>query len=240
MPDSEPRCYLGLHGWNGGSHTFDPVRGAVPPGIRFFTPQLMPRETLHAMIGEIEEMTKQMGVRVTLIGMCSGAVLALHVAERCRRQVDRIVLIDAFAFWPWYFKVFIVPCIGRWAYYSTFANPVGRWLANAQLAAKRARQTDLTEGFARVDHELAHRFLCQLAEAGSLENIGNIEAQIDITYGERTFAAVKQSAEMFKARWPWARISPLAGAGHLPLQEAPEQLAQILFGKEALCTVNQP
>ena len=82
--------------------------------------------------------------RVTVIGNCSGAILGLLANELVPSRIARFVLIDPFAFLPWYFKVFVHPTYGRVAYHSTFANPIGRWATNLSLKKKRSADSDLT------------------------------------------------------------------------------------------------
>ena len=110
----------------------------------------------------------------------------------------RLVLIDPFAFLPWYFKVFVHPRIGHIAYHSTFANPVGRWLTNASLRNRRAAETDLTGSFRELDHDVSLRYLEMLDAIDGIARFSTISAPVDIAYGERTFAAVKQSVEQWR------------------------------------------
>lgn len=229
-------AYLGLHGWGGDHATFAPLAALLPEDAALYCPDLpgyglspAPREwTLAAITDEIAAACSRIDAPpVTLIGNCSGAVLGLLAAKRMAGRIGRLVLIDPFAYVPWYFKVFVATSFGKHAYYSTFANPVGRWITNLSLRNRRASGTDLTRSFKRVNHEVSYRYLELLAQVGGLEQFGGLAMPIEIVYGEKTFRAVKQSVALWHRIWPQAHCHQLAGAGHLPIEEATAQLGEI-------------
>src|SRR6185369_10459846 len=117
------------------------------------------RWDLYTVAREIAAEFDRVGSPVTLIGNCSGGLLGMRAAMIRPEAVCRIVLIDAFARWPWYFRVFMQPGWGKFVYASTFANPAGRWITNRALASKRSRQDNLTEGFVTFDHTTALHYL---------------------------------------------------------------------------------
>jgi pimeloyl-ACP methyl ester carboxylesterase len=234
-------AYFGLHGWGGDHSTFAPLVERMPPGHAFYAADLpgygrsvAPREwTLAAIAEEIAEVISSIdAAKVTVIGNCSGAILGLIAAEGLSARIERLVLIDPFAFMPWYFKIFVRPDFGRVAYQSTFANPVGRWLTNLSLRRRRTSATNLTHSFSAIDHEVSYRYLQLLSEIESVARFGAINLPVDIVYGERTFGAIKQSARQWQSLWPHARFAELKGAGHLPILEATEQLCEIIFAPE--------
>ena len=171
--------------------------------------------------------------RVTLVGNCSGAIAALAAAESLAHRVERLVLIDPFAFVPWYFRIFAAGGFGKVAYYSTFANPLGRWLTNRSLARRRTAHSDLTRSFSEVNHATALAHLGLLAEIKSVRRFASLTMPIDLVYGARTFRAVKQSIAIWCDLWPQAHALELSGAGHLPIEEATVELARIIFKGEA-------
>jgi pimeloyl-ACP methyl ester carboxylesterase len=230
--------YFGIHGWGGDHATFSPLADQMPQGATLYCPDLpgyggSPAPTAWSLDAIVEEISSAIAVldlsRITLIGNCSGAILALLVTARLPAQIARLVLIDPFAFVPWYFKVFTNPAIGRYAYYSTFANPFGRWLTNASLRNRRSEASDLTGSFARVNHQTAFQYLKLLAALNDLEAFAGLRLPIEIVYGEKTFGAVKQSVARWQMLWPEARATRLAGAGHLPIEEAGAALSRIIF-----------
>ena len=233
--------YFGLHGWSGDHRTFAPLAARMPAGASLYSADLpgcgqspaLSNLTVDSVTDEIVKAVIAAvppGKQVTLIGNCSGAILGLLAAGRIEERVRRLVLIDPFAYWPWYFRVFVAKSFGRYAYRTTFANPFGRWLTNQSLRGHRTAETDLTNSFGEIDHDVAQRYLALLAEVGGIERFANLRrVPIEIVYGERTFGAVKKSVAMWQKIWPQSRARVLAGAGHLPIMEATEALSEIVF-----------
>lgn len=230
--------YVGLHGWSGTHATFAPLVPFLPAEVSLYSADLPGcgqspapvRWELSAIVEEIAETIAKLEAReITLIGNCSGALLGLLAATRIPHKFRRLVLIDPFAYWPWYFKVFVSPGFGKYAYYTTFANPVGRWLTNRSLKAKRTADSDLTHSFAAINHEMVYRYLTLLTGIDGIAQFSSLHMAIDIVYGERTFGAVKQSTELWRTIWPQARCQQLKAAGHLPIEEATKQLSELIF-----------
>lgn len=235
-------AYYGLHGWGGDHKTFAPLVKHMPAGARLYAADLPgygrspePSEwSLTAIADEIVCAAAQIDEsKITVVGNCSGAILGLLAAQRLPDRIERLVLIDPFAFMPWYFKVFVAGSFGRYAYYSTFANPIGRWLTNASLKRRRAASSDLTRSFGAVNHNISQRYLALLAGIKEIKQFGDLRMPIEIVYGEKTFGAVKESVARWKNIWPQARATRLAGAGHLPIEEATRQLSAIVFASNA-------
>lgn len=234
---SGPRAFFCLHGWSGDHRTYEPLEPWIPADASLYAADLPgcgasppPRAwTMEAVAGVIGAAIDAIPARsVTIVGNCMGALLALRAPVL--KPVERYVLIDALAYWPWYFRVFAARGWGRYAYFATFANPLGRRLTNASLRGRRAAGTDLTAGFASAHHDAALLYLELLREIRSPAEFAGLDVPVDIVFGERTFGAVRESARRWRAQWPRAHVFELAGAGHLPLREAPEGLAAILFG----------
>jgi pimeloyl-ACP methyl ester carboxylesterase len=232
------RVLVGLHGWSGDHRTFEPLVRWMPRAFTLYSVDLpgcgqspAPRVwTLDALAEEVVELLKQLPAeRFTLLGNCSGALLGLLALPPLLARVERLVLLDPFAFVPWYFRLFLDWPFGKYAYYSAFANPLGRWITNRSLAKHRGAETDLTGAFSRVDHEVSFRYLKLLASIGSIERFRPIHIPTDIVYGARSFQAIKQSVALWQALWPHAQLWELAGAGHLPILEAAEGLSRIIF-----------
>ena len=237
-----PKIYIGLHGWAGSHLTFAPFASHVPSDASLYAIDLpgygrspRPRTwSADAVADEIQGAVEQLTAdRVTLVGNCSGAILSVVAARLMRERVTRMVLIDPFAYAPWYFGVFTRPGYGRIAYRCTFANPVGRWITNASLRRVRTAETHLTESFAQINHEASLGYLQMLQAIDGLGQFSSLRMPVDIAYGERTFAAVKESIPMWLSIWPQATVFRLDGAGHLPIEEATSALARIVFRASA-------
>lgn len=232
-----PDVYFGLHGWSGNHLTYAPLVPFLPSSASFYSADLpgygrspRPASWSADAIGEqvAAELRNLDAHHVTLVGNCSGAIFGLIAASIEKERVRRAVLIDPFAFAPWYFKVFVHPLYGRLVYHSTFANPVGRWLTNVSLRHHHGSDTHLTSSFSEVDHDVSIRYLEMLDAMGPISRFESLDADVEIIYGERTFGAVKESVTHWQALWPAARQWRVA-AGHLPIEEATAELAAILF-----------
>ena len=230
--------FLCLHGWSGDHLTFEPLVPFMPAGASIFAADLPgcgrsappAHWDISSVAGEIAAAFKDVASSsLTLVGNCIGALLGVRAALEDPNAVHRLVLIDAFASWPWYFRVFTAPRWGRYAYDCTFANPAGRWITNRALARKRSGDSDLTQGFAAVRHDIALRYLHVLRELESVENFSGLRVPVDIVFGARTFRAIRESAFVWQSVWPWARIFEVPRAGHLPIREAAAEISHIVF-----------
>ncbi len=234
-----PRHFLGLHGWNGTAAAFRPLVPMLPDDVTLWAADLpgcgrseRPRDmSMDAVMEEVERLALRLPAPLNVIGICSGAIPGLLLAQRQPTVIAHLAMIDAFAFVPWYFRVFTMPA-GKLAYFTAFANPVGRLIANLSLRAKRAENTDLTAGFRDTDHEMNLAYLRMFEQAGDSMQWSLIETPVDLLYGERTFAAVRQSIPLFQRRLNVRRVDCLRGAGHLPLLEATEQIGSLLFASQ--------
>ena len=232
------RVIVGLHGWAGDHRTFEPLERWRPESVSLHSFDLPgygksnePRNwNLPAIAKSLAEEIDHLGIdRFTLVGNCSGAVAGLYLAGFLRERIDRFILIDPFAYFPWYFKLFLLGTFGRYAYFTTFATPVGRLITNGVLQHRRTADSDLTASFADVNHHTVYRYLQMMDAVGGIQKFGDLSMPIDLVYGDRTFGAVERSIEMWSALWPHAAKRQLRGAGHLPIQETPQQLAEIVF-----------
>ncbi len=237
-----PEVYFALHGWGGDRRTFAPLAPFVPEDASLYAADLpgcgdSPRPkawTVSAVVEEIVEAVCELDEKsVTLVGNCGGAVFALLAARELGERAGRVSMIDPFAYLPRYFKLFNAGEFGRRAYDATFANPFGRWLTNQSLRGRRAGASDLTASFAEVDHEAARRYLALYEEIGGVEIFRGLRVPVEITYGERTFGAVKRSLALWRDVLPGARVRELKGAGHQPFAEAPAQVSEVIFGDDA-------
>ena len=230
--------YAAVHGWGGSHATFAPLAPFVPQDTSVLavdlpgygrSPGLVPASAPAVAAAVLQAVHARCADPVTLIGNCSGAIFALLAASVPASRVSRLVLIDPFAFVPWYFRVFVARPWGRLAYASTFANPLGRWLTNASLRGRRTAATDLTRSFREIDHEASLQHLRLLDALGGIERFRHVTVPVDIIHGARTFPAVRQSLARWRDVLPQARVWRIDGAGHLPIEEAPERVASIIF-----------
>jgi pimeloyl-ACP methyl ester carboxylesterase len=243
---SGENVFVGLHGWSGDHRTFFPLMKYLPNDAIFYSADLpgngkspaLENLTLKRLVAEIAEGLHSLNQSgITMIGSCSGGLFALFVVKHLLETgqtnlIKRLVIIDPFAYFPWYFSVFVAPQMGEvgwYAYYTTFANPIGRWMTNFSLRKHRAEGAHLTNSFAEINHRVTHRYLQLLVEGGEAEQFSCITTPVVIVYGERTFSAVRKSLHDWKQILPQVSFCELKGAGHLPIEETPTKLANILF-----------
>ncbi len=240
-----PRAFIGLHGWGGDHREFAPLAARRPPDSRLIGFDLPgcgrsppPPRWDPAAIADLlaDAVARHGGAAPTLVGYCSGAALALLVAERAPDRVARLVLIEPFAFVPWYFRIFLAGAFGRRAYRAAFAGAFGRRATNWALRRRQGAEEDFTAAFARVDHESALRWLRLFAAIGTARRFAGLRRPTDLAVGERTFAAVRESVRQYQAQWPHARMHRLRDVGHLPMRRGARQIAEIVFGASAAGT----
>lgn len=231
---------IGLHGWSGSHRTFEPLLPWIPASVSFiaFDQPSFGRSAppaawrIEAFVAPLAAAVERVATGpVTLAGNSGGALIALELARLLPGRVARLVLIDPFAYVPWYFGLLARGWPGWFFYHCAFANPLGRFIVNQVLAARRARRTNMLAGFSDVGHRDTYRYLRLLVGLGSAARYREIATRVDLLAGQRTFSAVKRSIALYQRLWPAARTFELAGAGHLPIAEAPERLGAILFGR---------
>ncbi|NJK89662.1 MAG: alpha/beta hydrolase [Myxococcales bacterium] len=235
-----PELFVGFHGWSGSCRSFDPLIPYLPEDVSLFSldqpgfgktpaPRSWSSESL--VTPSVQAIEQLPFGPLTLIGNCAGAVVALLVAIRLHRPVRRVVLIDPFAYAPWYFSIFDHFLVGRLFYLLTFANPLGRWMTNRSLGSLRSPTTDLVEGFRSVRHFDNWSFLRAVMSVGrkGVHQFASYAGEVDLLVGERTFHAVERSIPQWTELWPHARSQKIRGAGHLPVHEAPEAVARAIF-----------
>ncbi len=229
---------LGIHGWGGGYQTFVPVSQLMGPNFQIYSPDMpgyggspaLTDWTVDAMRQAVVEFVDSMPEgQITLLGNCSGAIFGMLAVQARPERFRKLILIDPFAYFPWYFRLMTAPLIGRFIYMFTFANPIGRFLTNLGLASKRTEETDLTNSFSKLDHNMVYEHLLMLKKIGSFETFSDLsDHPIQLCIGEKTFGAIRHSVKLWKSIWPDASVIELKGAGHLPIQEATGALVGLL------------
>ena len=175
------RWIFGIPGWGEDHRCYRPLARYLPPRGRLTACDLPgyglsapPAEiTVTAVLEQLQAAylahASDDSPPETVVGNCSGAVLAAELLRICPLQPQRLVLIDPFAFVPSYFKLFLRRGFGRVAYNTTFASSLGRMLTNLLLWNRRQRDTDLMATFHSVDHDVNYRYLQVFDSLGSIE-----------------------------------------------------------------------
>lgn len=236
-----PRLFVGLHGWSGDHRAFAPLAALQPEGVTLSCPDLpgcgaspaLRGLTLESLSAELAGVMLSFDRPFTLVGNCSGALFGLAAIEyhpELAGRIERLVMIDPFAYNPWYFRLLVTPLLGKLAYYSSFGNPLGRWVTNLSLAGHRTEESDLTVSFTEVDHAVSYRYLEIMTGIDSIDRWAGLRLQTDLVHGARTFGAIRRSVAMWQGIWPHLRVHELSAAGHLPIEEATADLGHLIFG----------
>lgn len=229
--------YLGIHGWGGGWNTFEPLSAFLPENAVLYaldlpgfgkTPALAPW-TEAAMTAAILEVVDNIEGDITLVGNCSGAIFGMLAALERPARFKRLVLLEPFAFFPWYFRLLTWPVLGRFFYTMAFQNPLGRLITNLSLSSRRTADTDLTESFETLNHDAVFAHLLLLKGVGSYTRFAPLNCPIDLIVGASSFRAIRESVTRWQGIWKQARVHVLDEGAHLPLQEATQRVAEITF-----------
>jgi pimeloyl-ACP methyl ester carboxylesterase len=232
-----PVRHLALHGWAGTHSTYAAVAGSLPQGQSLLAMD-MPGygRSLDPDQWSLEGLAQSVASRLegrvetpcTLVGNCSGAIVALLLYQASPQWFDRVILVEPFAYTPWYFGLFLWPLLGRLFYWSTFENPLGRWITDRAMRDQSAQGEDLASGFLETRGFVALGYLRLLASLRQPGRFASVDAPVTLIYGDRTLQAVKDSVQTWRQVWPQAQVHRLEGAGHLLLQEKPGQAAALL------------
>lgn len=234
--------YVGLHGWAGTHDTFSRFAHALPPGEALVAVDLpgygeseSPRHFDIAEQGEHVAATIKVLIdrdlvapKFTLIGTCSGAIVATYAEQHLTRRIERLVLSEAFAYVPLYFRLFTLPVIGPLLYWMVFDNPVGRWITKTVLG-EQPEGTDLTASFRTTSRRTAVGTMRALAEI-DYRSLASLRTPVTLLHGSDTFNAVRDSQGLWKEIWPHADVRQIDGSGHLLLEEKPQQALEVIAG----------
>ncbi len=227
---------LALHGWGGSHETFLPLQPYIPESARVDSPDLpgygssrLPENWETGTVARMVLDSIDASKRFTIVGNCTGGVIGAEIAHIAPERVERLVMIDPFAYVPWYFRLFLKGGFGRKAYNATFASAVGRFFTNQAMRSKRDGETDLTGSFSRVNHDAVYSFLQMMAAHEGPARYSEMTLPIHIVIGQKTFSAVRKSVSQLEQVWPHATVDEVQEAGHLPIEEQSEQVARLVF-----------
>lgn len=178
---------------------------------------------LLALLGEVEDRRPGEGHAV-LVGLSSGAQVALDVALEAPERVAGLVLVSPSL--AGYVPEEMPPFFGelREALQAGDLDRANEILLASPIAAvpqeHRARVREMVEANDRlwtIPYELVRQ-----PEVPALERLEEIEAPVLILVGEEDLAAVRAQGELLEERLPDARLVVVPGGGHLLNLTSPE------------------
>lgn len=241
-----PRTFFGLHGWGStGSQSFQDIARFLPqdhatllapdlPGCGQSSPpsswdfDLIHQHLLH----EFDALTSSSSEPVTLIGSCSGSFHALPIAIDRPSRIREIILLEPFAFMPWFFSIFLTPLTGYPLYKVVFDNPIGKAITRSSLRRQGGDQekVDMVGNFGKqTDLEAAYQYLRHYGQITDHTVFAQASAPVRIICGENSFKAIHKSVSMWQENWPALTLHQLPGIGHMLSQEAPDLTASLIF-----------
>jgi pimeloyl-ACP methyl ester carboxylesterase len=234
------RLFIAFHGWAGNHREFSAIAARLPGDACWISLDLPgygespPPEAwdMPSISRQLERELRDLFEAfddITLVGFCSGVVLGVELARLRPEVFKRIVMIDPFAFLPWYFRLFTVGEFGRRAYAATFMSATGRKITDRILSSIQTSDADFTAAFMNVDHELIQNYLRLFAKLDGPSVFSAFDIEVEMALGEKTFGAVKKSVRQIKQQWPEAPIHELKRTGHLPLVKGARSLRKIIF-----------
>lgn len=238
-----PKLYLGIHGWAADHTTFASLASLMPPDCTILAvdlpgygnsapPQRWDWSALSADLHQTLHDAIQ-DQPFSLIGSCSGAIMGLGALEHTTLNLQRLILLEPFAYVPAYLNLFLWPAFGPVAYWSTFANPIGRLITDRATSSRQATAADTTQqSFAKVDPWVPYKYLAMMKALGSAQRFAHLNLPTHLIFGQKTFQAVKSSITTWRALWPHATATELPELGHMLVQEDPQRVASHIFTQE--------
>ncbi len=235
--------FFGVHGWGStGPQSFSDLAQHLPEDASLFTPDLpgcgqtpplsswTPEAVHQSLLDSFD--AHYTGKPMTVIGSCSGSFHALPLAIARPEQVKHIVLLEPFAFMPWFFGIFLKPLTGYPLYKMVFDNPIGRAMTRASLKRQGGDQdkVDMVGNFGQsTDLGEAYKYLQYYGTIVDHKVFARATQPVHIICGENSFKAIHKSLDLWKENWPELTPHVLPGIGHMLSQEAPELTASLIF-----------
>jgi haloalkane dehalogenase len=207
------------------------------------------RYTLEAHVGNVERLVLALDLsRITLVVHDWGGAIGMGVARRHPERIARLVILNTAAFVdervPMRIRLCRTPWLGGFLVrrLNAFAGLAPRMaLADPRKLASSARAGLLLpyDSFANrvalhafvrdIPTSVQHPSFAELAATdGALERFQNRPACI--VWGERDWCFTPHFRRVWEGRLPSAEVHPLADAGHYLLEEAPDEVEDILRG----------
>ena len=236
-----PRRFVGLHGW-GAEHTksFKELLRFQPPDVTFYGVDLpgcgqsapltgASWAALHDHVAHA--LDQRLGQAPwTLVGSCAGSYHALEIARRLPDRHDQLVLLEPFAYMPWFFSIFLKKPGGKALYDAVFDSAIGKRATQASLRRQGVTGGyDMLTAFGARDMSVPYQYLTHYGAIRSHLDFQGVPGPVRILYGQRTWRAIHEAIPRWRELWPDLDARLLEGVGHMFSQEAPELAARHIF-----------
>jgi pimeloyl-ACP methyl ester carboxylesterase len=235
---------MGFHGF-GGEHkkSFSRLFDYMPDDVSFYGVDLpglgSSNEPKHWTYDHVSELLAREvdrvsgGEPVTFVGSCSGTYHALEMALRRPDVPDRIAMVEPFAYFPWFFNLFMKPLFGRPLYDLVFSSKLGQKATQMGLQRQGiANDYDVMGSYSKQSAANGYRYLqfYRECEIRGTDVFRSIDTPMLLVHGYNTFNDVLKSIDIWSSLFDDVEIVALSDVGHQVTQEAPERLAAVLFG----------
>jgi pimeloyl-ACP methyl ester carboxylesterase len=161
-----------FHGWIGNEDTFGPCHTAFARHYTVYRPAWpgygksppLPEVSIEDLVEIGRHFILAMGdPPVTLVGNCLGGTIAMELIRRHPGVVNRLVLIEMYAFMPWYLHLLLIPHLNLLLFKLLLSSTAGFRFLNRLLTTRVAGDGDgmryIEEGFHRTPARTAVDFI---------------------------------------------------------------------------------
>jgi pimeloyl-ACP methyl ester carboxylesterase len=199
-----------VHGLAGAARWWAPVAARLEPEHEVHAVDVPPLPALSDAAEWLAGWIEGEVGRATLVGHSRGGLVAARVAAARPELVEKLVLVaPAGGETPSTRRAHVVP------------------LVRAVIRARPRVLTHLARDALRTGPLTLWRASGDVV-AATLDDLARVEAPTLIVWGERDRLLPAERAELFRAALPAAQVAVLRGAAHVPMLEAPDELAAAL------------
>lgn len=161
-----------FHGWIGNEDTFGPCHAAFARHYTVYRPAWPGYGNSHPLPEISIEALVEIGRRfilatgdppVTLVGNCLGGNIAMELLRRYPELVNRLVLIEIYAFMPWYLHLLLIPLLNVLLFKLLLSSTKGFHILNSLMTTRVAAAGNgiryIEEGFHRTSTGTAIDFI---------------------------------------------------------------------------------
>jgi pimeloyl-ACP methyl ester carboxylesterase len=242
-----------FHGWIGNEDTFGPCHTAFAHHYTVYRPA-WPGYGKSPPLSDVSiEALVEIGRNfilatsdppVTLVGNCLGGNIAMELLRRYPRLVNRLVLIEMYAFIPWYLHLLLIPHMNVLLYRLLFNSMIGFRFLNRLLTTRIAGEGDgmhyIEEGFHRTSARAAVDFIKAVKRfEKKYRPLYREQFRTDVSTiyveGGRNFKPISAFRETAHMYFRNLTIVSIPESLHVPIAEQPE-----LFSARVLSHLGHP